>query len=216
MPKKRAPANANAIVVHSARLSFLWAEVLPGLLDQPLPKESPFAFLTRNFLFRDMFHAVQCGEAKSAKFEAPWLSERRQQFWMRYLVQGKLSEVPGSQAWDYLVPLRVDPGIKIRADWFQGTNSIDAFYYPFGVAAVITFRWEPKLSLKDLVPKAYDFYKTGKFSLVGGTSQSLSLEEVADTVLTSLRKNALGNRSQTGFRTQQPFCLITLIQAAEM
>jgi hypothetical protein len=218
MPKEKTRASAAAaapspIVIHKARLSFIWAEVLPPFLEQPMPKESPLAFLTRNFLFRDMFQKALNGEVTPTQFEPPWIAERKQQFWMRYLVQSKLGDVPGSQAWDYLVPLRVDSGIKIEADWLHDTNFIDAFYYPFGEAVVLTFRWEPKLLLKDLLPKAYDFYKTGKFSLVGDPSQSLSLEEVADAVLTSLRKNALGDRSQTGRRTKQAFSLITIIEA---
>jgi hypothetical protein len=211
MPKRT--AKASAIVIQSARLSFIWAEVLPGFLQQLVPEKSPYAFLTRSFLFPEAFETARDGRAEQPKLEAPWLSERKQQFWMRYLVQGKLREVPGSQAWDYLVPLRTDPGIQIEANWFDGSTFIDAFYLPFGVAAAISFRWQPGLSLKDFLPKAYDFAKYGKFSLAGGPSQSLSLEQVADKVLTALRKNALGDGSQGGFRTQQPLSLTTIVEA---
>lgn len=210
MPKRT--AKASAIMIQSAKLSFIWAEVVPGFLQQLIQK-SPYAFLTRSFLFPDVFEAARDGRAEQPKLEAPWLSERKQQFWMRYLVQGKLREVSGSQAWEYLVPLRTDLGIQIVANWFDGSTFIDAFYHPFGVAAAISFRWQPKLSLKDFLPKAYDFAKYGKFSVAGDPAQSLSLEQVADKVLTTLRKNALGDGSQGGFRTQQPLSLITIVEA---
>ncbi len=206
-------AQTSPILIHSARLSFIWAEVLPAFLEQSLPPDSPFEFLTRNFLFAKMFGTFQAGafSAQPQKFKVPWLAERKQQFWIRYLVQGKLWEASGSQAWKYLVPLRVDSGIKMKADWFTGKSFIDAFYYPFGIAAAISFQWQPSLALKDLLPKAYDFYKRGKFS-IPGEPQAVRLEEVADRVLTQLRANALGVTSQTCDRTQEPFSIVTIVE----
>jgi hypothetical protein len=41
----------------------------------------------------------------------------------------------------------------------------------------------------------------------------MTLDDVADRVLTSLRKNALGDQPQASLRTQQPMSLVTVIEA---
>jgi hypothetical protein len=206
-------AQSSPIVVHRATLSYLWAEVLPGFLEQHIPSQSPLEFLTRSFRFPQIFEQARDHIATEPRFEVPWRYKRRQHFWERYLVQATLGFVPGTQAWNSLIPLRVDPGIRIEADWFAGSSFIDAFYYPFGTAVAITFRWEPKLPLEELLPKAYDFTKHGKFSLAGDPSTTMTLDDVADRVLTSLRKNALGDQPQASLRTQQPMSLVTVIEA---
>ncbi len=203
---------ATPAIIQSARLSFLWAEVLPDFVQQKVSDNSPFTALTRSYLFRQLFEAARNGTA-TPKFEVPWIRDRKQHFWMRYLIQAKLSDVTGKQAWENLVPLRLGLGTSISADWLNSNTFIDSFYYPFGLALAITFRWEPNLALPDLISKAYDIRKNGKFVISGSPGQPLSLEGVADAVLGAMRKQALGETSKTGFRSQDPFSIVTIIQA---
>src|SRR6202045_569940 len=174
--------------VNSVRLSFLWAQVLPSLLGKGAPGASEFAFLTRGYQYQDKFKAALVSDPSAAGFQVPWMPERKQQFWMRYLIQGKLNEVGASQPWGALVPLRTSVDFRLQANWFHGASFIDAFYYPFGLALAITFRWEPNQSLEQMVPQVYLIRKNGKFGLRPGLPQDLSLEQVADAILTSLRK----------------------------
>jgi len=207
------PAAATEININSVRLSFLWAQVLPSLLEKGAPGDSEFAFLTRGYQYQDKFKAALVLDPSASGFQVPWMPERKQQFWMRYLVQGKLNEVGASQAWGTLVPLRTSVDFRLQADWFNGTSFVDAFYYPFGLALAITFRWEPNQSLEQMVPQAYLFRKNGKFALKPGLPQDLSLEQVADAILTSLRKRALGEGSSAGLPLPDPFSILTVIQA---
>ncbi len=199
------------IEVQSVRLSFIWAEVLPDFLQRNVPAGSPFEPFTRDYLFADMFESARDGAPTDPKFDVPWLRERRQFFWMYYLVQGKLHLVRGSQAWTYQVPLRFDTGLHPKADWFTGNAFIEAYYYPFGTAVEISFRWNPNSTLDKLVDQAYDI-RNGKFSIADG-AQPVRLEELADAAFTVLRDRALGNQAQSDCRSAQPFSVFTVVQA---
>jgi hypothetical protein len=207
------PAAATEINVNSVRLSFLWAQTLPSLLEKGTPANSEFAFLTRGYQYQDKFKAALVSDPSAAGFQVPWMPERKQQFWMRYLVQGKLNEVGAGQAWGTLVPLRTSVDYRLHANWFNGTSFVDAFYFPFGVGLAITFRWEPNQSLDQMVSQAYLFRKNGKFGLKPGLPQDLSLEQVAEAILTSLRKRALGEEPSAGLPLPDPFSILTVIQA---
>ena len=208
----QAPA-ATEIKVNSVRVSFLWAQALPSLLENGAAGDSEFAFLTRGYQYQDKFKAALVSDPSAASFQVPWMPERKQQFWMRYLVQGKLNEVSPGQAWRTLVPLRTTVDFRLQANWFNGTSFVDAFYYPFGLGLAITFRWEPNQPLEQMVPQAYLFRKNGKFGLKPGLPQGLSLEQVADVILTSLRQRALGEASSASLPLPDPFSILTVIQA---
>jgi hypothetical protein len=210
---KATAKKSTPIVLQSLRLSFLWAEILPDFLQTNVPLDSPFGSLSRNFLFEKTFETARDGASTNPKFEVPWLRERKQKFWMRYLVQGKLNQVKGSQAWNYLVPHRLDTGIQIKADGCKGDVFIDAFFYPFGTAVVISLRWDPNLALDQLTTEVYSVAKSGKFSIVNGPQQ-ITLDDIADFVFASLRERALGKPGEGDFRTPEPFSILTVIQAA--
>ena len=104
MTKKRTRATTtrpenkeNTIVIESVRLSFIWAEILPDFLLRKVPAGSPFEPFTRDYKFAEMFAAARGGATKDPKLETPWIHDRQQRFWMRYLVQGKLNEVPAAR-----------------------------------------------------------------------------------------------------------------------
>jgi hypothetical protein len=214
MPKKTTRATAKtptpSVEIQSLRLSFMWAEILPEFLSGTVPQGSAFAGFTSNFRFAKLFMAARDGATTDPKFEVPWVRDKQQRFWMRYLVQGKLNQVTGSQAWNYMIPLRLDLGLKPGADWFQGDIFIDAFYYPFGTAVVISFRWEPNVPLDQLVSEAYGVYN-GKFAIAGGTPQ-LRLGDLADAAFNALHQRALGTPSPGEFRSPDPLSIMTVIQ----
>jgi hypothetical protein len=206
------PIPATPVVVQSLRLSLIWGELLPDFLQSNVPLASPFGALPRDFLFEKTFETARDGASTDPKFEVPWIRERKQKFWMRYLVQGKLSQVKGSQAWNYLVPLRLDTGLRIKANGFKGDVFIDAFYYPFGTAIAISLRWDPNLALSELTEDVYSAYKNGKFSIENGPQQA-ALEDIVDYVFEIMRERALGKTAESAFRTPEPFSLLTIIQA---
>jgi hypothetical protein len=214
MPKKTTRATAKAptpiVEIQSLRLSFMWAEILPEFLSGTVPPGSPFAGFTSNFRFAKLFVAARDGATTDPKFEVPWVRDKQQRFWMRYLVQGKLNQVTGGQAWKYMIPLRLDLGLKPGADWFQGDIFIDAFYYPFGTAVVISSRWEPNVPLDQLVSEAYRVYN-GKFAIAGGTPQ-LRLDDLADAAFNALHQRAVGTPSPGEFRSPDPLSIMTVIQ----
>lgn len=208
----RKKTNPPPIVIRRARMSFLWAEILPDFLEQRVPDSSPFGFLTRGSAFSPIFQQFLDGSAKQPRLEVPWLHDRRQQFWMRYLVQGNLGDVRGKQAWEYFIPLRVpDTGIRVQANGFKGTIFIDAFYYSFGITAAITLRWEADLLLQDFVEKAWQLSQTGKFS-IQGDANILSLNALGDRILTTLRQNALGANAVAGHQSPKPLSVVTIVE----
>jgi hypothetical protein len=204
--------NTNPITVGDARLVFLWAEVLPPLVDQQLLESSPLFFLTRGYLYRDAFDRARNGEAVDPTLEPPWLPKHKQKFWMRYLVQGNLADVTGHQAWDWLVPLRFSPGVRLTAEWFKGRSCVEGFFYPFGLGLAISFQWSPQLALGDFVSQAFELRRTGRFSVAGTTAPPVSLEEAAGPVLDSMRDLALGKGSSTGDRSTEPFTILTVTE----
>lgn len=209
----RKKANSPPIVIRRARMSFLWAEILPDFLEQQVPDSAPFAFLIHRGTFSLKFQEVLNGFPTQPRLEVPWLQDQRQQFWMRYLVQGILGDVSGSQAWKYLIPLRVpDIGIRLGAEGFDGTIFIDAFYYPFGTAAAVTLRWEADSLLPDFVEKSWALSQTGKF-LIQGQANKFSLNALGERILTTLRKNVLGKKALGGYQSPKPFSVVTIIEA---
>lgn len=205
------------IIVNVARLSFIWAEVLPDFLAKDASITGPFSKLTRSCNYSPLFNEALT-RGGSTIFSVPWEKGKKQKFWMGYLTQGKLDDVRGANAWDNLVPLLIiNPGFEINEDWFRGSCFIHAFYYPFGIAVTINFRWKPKCSLEALTREASEF-KRHKYSVFDDNSPPLSLYEVADKFLVTLRQNALGANAAPGIRTtdlflNEPFSLLTILDA---
>ena len=211
--KSKSKSKPDPTTIQDVRLTFLWAEVVPDFLQQQIANDSPYACLTRSYLYKEAFAKAQTAKTSDSLFVRPWIVKHRQQFWMRYLVQGDLAAVGAEQAWNWLVPLRSNPGIGLTADWFSGRSGVEGFYYPFGVAVMISFQWTPQLAPKALVPGAFQFRKTGKFKITGTEAPESTLDQVAATVLDLMRDRALGKTSLPGLRSSDPFSIVTITRA---
>ena len=211
--KSKSKSKPDPTTIQDVRLTFLWAEVVPDFLNQQIANTSPFASLTRGYLYKQAFADAQTAKTSQALFVRPWIAEYKQQFWMRYLVQGKLAAVGGEQAWNWLVPLRSSPGIQLTADWFSGRIGVEGFYYPFGLAVMISFHWKPELAPKPLVPEALKFRRTGKFKITGAVAPESTLEQVGELVLDLMRNRALGKTSLPDLRSPDPFSIVTITRA---
>lgn len=211
--KSKSKSKPDPMTIQDVRMTFIWAEVVPDFLQQQIANDSDFACLTRSYLYKDAFAKAQAAKTSDAQFARPWIVKHKQQFWMRYLVQGDLASVGGEQAWKWLVPLRRSPGIRLTADWFSGRSGIEGFYYPFGLAVMISFHWTPQLTPTELVTEAFRFRRTGKFTITGTEAPLSTLEQVAEKVLDLMRDRALNKASVPGHRSPGPFSIVTITKA---
>lgn len=155
------------------------------------------------------------GEVGSVALELPWPRPSGQYFWTYYL-EGPPGRVGGAQAWKALVPFRGDLPATVEAPWLRpGRLSVEGFFYPHGVAFVLTASCRSSLTLEEAVDKAFDVRKTKRFEVAWDgeeASDALTLEALACRALDALHEMAFGSDAPAGDRSVTPFSVVTVVR----
>lgn len=164
-----------------------------------------------------------------------WLGRNHiHHFWQYYFKNVEPNNLTGTQAWEYLVPLRINMPHKIGSPWPpDGPRCrimIDGLFYPHGVAAVITARLlfnrqpdgatakpdnaERGLGLARTMDHALEIRKglTFPITLPNHTNDKLKLDALAAKLLNYLRAKASGKNAPQGDRPGEPLTVATVIQ----
>ena len=95
---------------------------------------------------------------------------------------------------------------------------LEAFYYPYGVALVATLTVEEPLDFEAAVDNVFDLRRTAVFDVqwdqkTGRAAESLTLAQMADAGLPTLRSAALGKNVAPAAQSVEPFSVLTVIGA---
>jgi len=147
----------------------------------------------------------------------PWLKRGDyHHFWRYYFENVEPNGISGAQAWEFLVPLRVNVPVKVGSPWpADGPKCrvmVEGFFYPNGVAVVAMARLsfkrnadgndtastsdEPGLSTERALERALQVRWDPCFpvTLTDGTADTMKLDSLAAQLLTYLRERAQGTR----------------------
>ena len=188
--------------IQDLRLSFIWAETFLDVLRDPTT-DVPFCFLGSRPLYAAIFRRVLLGR-KYRALGPPWSQPSGDYFWTYYLEGRTPGDLTGVQAWKGLVPFRTDVPVEVVAPWFQpGRLTLEGYFYPHGIALVITAVNRTPLALRQVVERAFQVRRIGRFNVSDDAheaSEAVSLDALALRGLRSLRVQAFGTSASTGSR----------------
>lgn len=202
------------IQINYLRLSFIWVETVVDLIADSVPSDAPLAFLGRPGSYIEIFDRLLPGGTGPRGLEMPWPTPSGQFFWTYYLEGRTPGYVSGKQAWKALVPFRKKLPIVIEAPGLPGQSIAEAFFYPHGVALILTVLCRADLSLEEAVEGAFEVRRKGKLRIEWQKdfTDTLTLDSLADRLLTALRRLAIGPTATPGHRSITPFSLFTVVR----
>lgn len=208
---------ASPITISQFRVSFIWFETILSLLGDSAPdkKNVPFYFLGRNNTYEAMFSQIQQKPEGVLKLTLPWknVTPPRHFFWYYYLNGHDTNQVSGRLAWESFVPFRGLAPYAVEADWIVPPGRLiqEAFYYPHGVAYVLTACCEGSFTLDEFAALALKIRKNAQLKNTT-TGQNQSLDDLAILSLTGLRAAGWGDKEAQGVLTNEPFTICTVVK----
>jgi hypothetical protein len=206
------------IQIHDLRLSFIWTETFLDLIRAPDSGAAPFAFLARRSWYSQRFEQALGGGDVPGDLEQPWPRPSGQYFWTYYLEGSTPGHITGVRAWKALVPFRGGFPATVSAPWLgPGRLMLEGYFYPHGVALVLTSACLSSLTLEEAVGKAFEVRRTGRFEVDWrgrAGSEPLSLDALAGKGLTALRTRAFGEGAAPGDRSVTPFTVATVVRGS--
>jgi hypothetical protein len=197
------------------RLSFIWCETLLDLLDGA-PAARPMPFLGDREGYAQRFAAaIEGGKPDAFPLEPPWHLPAGQFFWTHYLEGHTPGKIKGEVAWKQLVPFRRAGPFRARAPWLPGRIHAESFFYPHGIALVISAEVQGDLPLAAAVAKAHELRRTGKIEVRWDGKEAadlLGLDTLARRSLDALRLAALGPGAAEG-ALSPAFSVVTVVRA---
>lgn len=206
------------IQIHDLRLSFIWTETCLDLIrdvESPGTGIAPLAFLGRRPSYARRFEEALEGGNVPLDLEAPWPRPSGQYFWTYYLEGCTPGRVSGVRAWKALVPFRGEVPATVEAPWLQpGRLTLEGYFYPHGLALVVTASCRSALTPGEAVEKAFEIRRTKRYSVEWPSregSDVLALDALASRALFELRRRSflfagVDDRSVT------PFSVTTVVQ----
>ncbi len=200
--------------IELARLSLISVETLPPLLEQNIDPAAQLHSIAPGSSYTQLFDHARAGNAP-LNLRAPWPSPRGQLFWTHYLGR-EPGGTGGKQAWNALVPLRLAPCADIALKP-AGTKCLaEGFYFPYGMAFVLTVTIENSGTLEQTVELGYRLRHDKEYSLTlsGQAAVDCKYDQLASKVLSYLRTIAFGPNMPAGQTSEGPFTVFTVIQAS--
>ncbi|BAY26525.1 hypothetical protein NIES2100_63410 [Calothrix sp. NIES-2100] len=215
------------IKIHDFQLSLIWAETILDLLEEN-PPSSPLFFLGRDYEYKKQFEALKqnkeplclklpwLGMNKELYLKLPWKDQKLagQHFWVYYLFGKKGHiDINGEKAWQALVPFRCNVPVVVESPQCFGEKGylkLESFFYPHGIALVVTARCRSQLPLDKAVDVAFQVRrgKTLEVEWNPGVSENLTLCTFAEKCFTAFRAGILQRKTQS----VEPFTIFTVIR----
>jgi len=202
---------STSIVIRDFRLSFIYTELCLEVISGKIRPTPGFAFLSQGNIYKDRFESVQAPRDPLG-LQPPWREGESQRFWKRYLPGAVLDAVSGRQAWERLVPVRSRLPLAVKG-WARGQVLLEGFYYPHGLALLITVKCQEALTLSEVVKLAYAIRRSERFSVQNNQQRlTLNLRALSQRALDSMRSAALAPTAAKGVQ-REPFTLFTVVRA---
>jgi len=205
------------VAIKNFRLSFIWVDSVPGLLDGTAP-QAPLAWLGRRGDFINRFEEAQAlgsGCPAPGQPGVPWCEpDSGHTFWQHYFEnKSDLRGITGSQAWKRLAPLRQNFQKVTGAGGACSEIRIAGFYFSHGTALAVTL---------NLRGQAATPLEAAKLAMALRHDAMLALPEAPKTLLTldalatTLRKR-MHDTDLAGLAVHpganQPFSIFTVLEA---
>lgn len=205
------------VAIRNFRLSFIWVDTVPGLLDGAAP-QAPFAWLGRrgDFIYRfDQAQAVHGSQPGVPQPGVPWCEpDSGHTFWQHYFEnKSDLRGITGSQAWKRLAPLRRNLPNGVAAGGACSDVRIAGFFFSHGTALAVTL---------NLRGQAATPIEAAKLAMTLRHDAVLALPDAPKSLLTldalaaALRKRIHGT-DLAGLAVHpganQPFSIFTVLEA---
>jgi len=195
------------------RVSFIWSQTVTGLLEE-WPDPAPYTFLGRASDYQKWFSDIRA--LRNTELNLPWIKETHH-FWLYYLEKSKtdsLNLVKEKEAWRALVPFRKQ--LPTRQFLPPAPNQppyprfqAEAFFYPHGLAIVITLNWEGDFELNKLVTEAMAW--RWQECYVDSVGNPATLDELAEQFRQEMHAHAFGSLPVEN-SSDTPFTIATVVE----
>jgi hypothetical protein len=191
--------------VSELRVSFIWSESFSCIV----PLGAPMGFLGDPGKYEQEFSKAKSGKSR---WMLPWASVSGHRFWQYYLGTAELGDVSPGQAWKLLVPLYKPTQAKINPlPRPLSRVSVEGFYYPHGVAVLITVVFNENLDLNDMLKTSIPArWKEYAVIWPDGTTTQLDLLKLASHTLERLCTEAMGQGASHPL-LGEPFKVVTAV-----
>ncbi|MSP14552.1 MAG: hypothetical protein EXR62_16555 [Chloroflexi bacterium] len=207
------------------KLSLIWVEAFPALVDGPLPANAPMDFLWHRAGYEARFNQLS---AAPGSLVLPWarsVGSYTHNFWYHYLRNHSPEQISGAESWELLVPFQTGFDLKLKAAWPADPGgadpakstwvTVDGYYYPWAVAVVIGINLRADLPLADMVRLACRAAGSGQFEVTQeGQAQRRTLAALAYELLDRMRGQVFGPDAPPGEGKGTPFRVATVIKGS--
>lgn len=216
-------------MIDRLRISFVSGEAFTEILENK--DVYPFSFLRAKGLYKKQYKRAKAyskqlqdgakaamGEPKREELRLPWEVRPGSRFWFYYLGAKTLEDVSGATAWRFNVPLRLGPLARIHfAQLGQVRARSECFYFPFGLAQVLTLDIGESLSLSDMIDLAIDLTGERMATVEWGetTEQQVKFNTLSKELFKRYRRFAIGEAVVDGLTSARPFTISTVVKGAE-
>ena len=202
------------ITVRQLRVTSIYLEVYPTVMEKTLAKDSRLGQLARESRYEQPYDDALRG---NGSLRVPWniLSENGDNFfWKYYLDAGSsaLNQTSAKKAWKWLVPLQEAPirRFKLAPQVGNGGLSIKLNYYPHGIALAATVTLNPKLNLEESVKCVSRIHKGDAF-YSEDSGKRFKLDRLCGELLTAARHRVFGNTNVSRRSRSKPFTVATVV-----
>jgi len=181
----------------------MWAESFPSIVSQ----HAPMGFLGDPGRYELEFSKAESGESR---WLLPWANVGARRFWEYYLGTGARYDT----AWKNLVPLYRPSQARVKPlSQPLSRITVEGFYYPHGVAGLITIVVKQDLDLYDVVDMSVQARCSGKYSATwpDGATEQIDLRELASHTLERLRTEVMGQGKTPQAHSGDPFTVVTAV-----
>ena len=198
-------------IVRKLRLSLIWMDIFPT-------DDSDF-WIERHSQYTQDFN-VAMSTIPDKALNLPWTEHQNQRFWQDYFETRKLENINEKKAWRCLMPLRYSPFVKVDTAEKPGHRVVaEGFYYPHGVAVIITFFIDNDLLLESMVDAAVEArnnqYNVTWLRLEQEIQERLPLKKLADNFFEHMRGTMFSKTDLSTLPLNDPFTIATVINAKE-
>ncbi len=203
--------------IKNIRLSFIWVDTLPGLLDGGAAAAS-LAWLGQRGDFIYNFELAQrTGSVVPWAISTPWRGlDSGWSFWRHYFEDKKASAVTGSQAWKKLIPFREELiRFTPEGEAFSELHA-SAFYFSHGSALVVTLNLRRQaISELEAAKRAMALRHARILALPDAGNQRYTLDILGNQLRERIHETRFEGVAQHAGRNQ-PFSIVTVLEGDDI
>jgi hypothetical protein len=205
------------VTIKNIRLSFVWTDTLPGLLDGLAPDAS-LSWLGRRGDYIYKFDLAQtAGSAGPGSQGVPWRApDSGRAFWRYYFENKRVISITGNQAWKHLTPFREDLVFFAPEGEAFSELRVSGFYFSHGTALVATLNLRHQaITVLECAKRAMALRQDRTLTLPNEPGKRYSLDVLGNELRERLLETRFAGLSSHAGRNQ-PFSVVTVLEADDV